>query len=65
MLRKKNAPKLTIVTDEDARKAEAARQITRTFAKYAAIKVGVTAAVCIAVAVIARKLEETEAESED
>lgn len=65
MLRKKNAPKLTIVTDEDARKAEAARQITRTFAKYAAIKVGVTVAVCVAAKVIAKKLEESEANSED
>ena len=65
MLRKKNAPKLTIVTDKDARKADAGKQITRTFAKYAAIKVGVTVAVCAAAVVIARKMEETPAESED
>lgn len=62
MLRKKNStPNLHLITDEDARRAEAQRQINRTVAKYLAIKVGVSAAVIIASKIIIKKLEAAEA----
>lgn len=62
MLRKKTAtPKLHLITNDDARRAEAQRQINRTVAKYVAIKVGVSAAVIIATRIIVKKMEEAEA----
>lgn len=62
MLRKKTAaPNLHLITDDEARRAEAQRQINRTVAKYVAIKVGVSAVAIIATRIIMKKMDEAEA----
>jgi hypothetical protein len=61
MFKKNSTPNLHLITDEDARRAEAQRQTIRTVAKYLAIKVGVYAAVIIATKIIVKKLEAAEA----
>jgi hypothetical protein len=67
MLRKKNAtPNLHLITDEDARRAHAQKQINRHLMKWAALKIGTTAAVVVTLKIIAKKMEESEAaNSED
>ncbi|QJD49760.1 hypothetical protein SEA_CLUBPENGUIN_36 [Streptomyces phage ClubPenguin] len=66
MFRKKNStPNLHLITDEDARRAEAQRQINRTVAKFVAVKVGVTVATLVVVKIIEKKLEASEATSSE
>jgi len=66
MLRKKNsAPTLHLITDEDARRAEAQRNINRHLVKYFAIKAGVAVALGIATHIIAKKLDASETTSSE
>lgn len=66
MLSKKNStPNLHLITDDDARRAEAQKQINRHLLKWAAFKIGTTVAVAVAVKIIIKKLEESETTSSE
>jgi hypothetical protein len=58
MFKQANAtPKL--IMDDDARRAEAQKNINRTVAKFIAYKVGVTVVIAVAAHVIIKKLEDS------
>lgn len=66
MLRKKNStPNLHLITDDDARRAEAQKQINRHLLKWAAVKVGTTVAVAVALKIIVKKMEDSETTSSE
>ena len=60
MFKKNSTPNLSVILDEDARRAEAQKKINRTIMTYVAVKAGVAVVCFVGLKLLAKELEASE-----